>query len=211
MERQALARTGTHICPSVPQGRKRRGRFLGSREEDLPEHPRWQPGPERCRIGGPAQAIGPPGRPANQRTTASEGGLWLLMTKQSPFVLLHLLSLSLSLHLSCLSLFSLQHPPTHPSILPAPRRGTERQLLTRGGRPSLAVWTTPLPLHPLPLPLLPSHSSPSACCPMILFTPPHHHHLCTSVFHITQVTITLASCNVHEMMINGNRFLGLVL
>lgn len=68
----------THVC--FPQRRERGGCFPGGGEKDLPEHSRRQPGPECGRIGGPAQALRPSGGPANQRSTASEGRMRLLMT-----------------------------------------------------------------------------------------------------------------------------------
>lgn len=68
----------THVC--FPQRRECGGCFPGGGKKDLPEHSGWQPGPERGRIGGPAQALCSSGRPVNQRSTASEGRMRLLMT-----------------------------------------------------------------------------------------------------------------------------------
>ena len=165
------------------QGWKCRGRLPGSCKEDLPEHPRWQPGPECCRVRGPAQAVGPPGRPANQRTTASEGRLWLLMTKQTPCPFYTPTPSTPSVppvlvqppaficHLCTSSI-----PPSHSS-----QRGTERQILTRAGAELGCVDYTP--------PLL----SASLCCrlsPRSVSMLSHHPPLSstiwnTSVFHIT--------------------------
>lgn len=79
------------------------GCFPWSRKEDLPKHSRRQPGPERGRVRGPAQAYSPPGWAAQQWRTASEGGLQLLMTMET--------SLSLFLYS-----FPSQLPPLPPSV-----------------------------------------------------------------------------------------------
>lgn len=68
------------LCFFFSQRRECGGCFPGGGEKDLPEHSGRQPGPERGRIRGPAQAVCPAGRQANQRSTASEGSMWLLMT-----------------------------------------------------------------------------------------------------------------------------------
>lgn len=68
------------FCFFPPQRWECRGCFPGGSKKDLPEHSGRQPGPERSRIGGPAQALCSSGRPANQRSTASERRMRLLMT-----------------------------------------------------------------------------------------------------------------------------------
>lgn len=64
----------------VFQRRECGGCFPGGSKKDLPEHSGRQPGPERSWIRGPAQAFCPSRWPANQRSTASEGRMRLLMT-----------------------------------------------------------------------------------------------------------------------------------
>lgn len=59
---------------------ERGGCVSGSSQEDLPEHSGRQSGSERGRVWRAAQTVSAAGRPAHQRTTAAEGGLWLLMT-----------------------------------------------------------------------------------------------------------------------------------
>lgn len=55
------------------------GRSLpGGSEEDLPEHPRWQSGPECCRVGSPAQTVCTSGRPPQRRQPAGQRRLQLL-------------------------------------------------------------------------------------------------------------------------------------
>lgn len=68
------------FCPPPTQRWECRGCFPGGSKKDLPEHSGRQPGPERSRIRGPAQALCSSGRPANQRSTASERRMRLLMT-----------------------------------------------------------------------------------------------------------------------------------
>lgn len=183
------------------QGWKCRGRFPGSCKEDLPEHPRWQPGPERCRVRGPAQAVGPPGRPANQRTTASEGRLWLLMTKQTPFILP---SISLLLPRPSVPPVLVQPPAfichlctssIHPSIhLAASRRGRERQFLTRDQAELGCVDYTLLILSAsLCCRLTPrsvSMSSPIPPLPSTIWNTSVFHITSQMQPHITQVPVT---------------------
>lgn len=79
-----------HCSPITPaallQWRERGGRVPGGCQEDLPEHPRRKPGPERGRVGRTAQTVSPAGRAANERTPAPERRLWLLVTP--PWLLL---------------------------------------------------------------------------------------------------------------------------
>uniref|UniRef100_A0AAX7UWN0 Ras-related protein Rab-14 n=1 Tax=Astatotilapia calliptera TaxID=8154 RepID=A0AAX7UWN0_ASTCA len=62
-----------------PNTRRERGGGLpGGSEEDLPEHSRWQPGPERRRVGSPAQTFDTAGGAPQPRQPASKGRLQLL-------------------------------------------------------------------------------------------------------------------------------------
>uniref|UniRef100_A0A3P8NWU4 Ras-related protein Rab-14 n=1 Tax=Astatotilapia calliptera TaxID=8154 RepID=A0A3P8NWU4_ASTCA len=58
--------------------RERGGGLPGGSEEDLPEHSRWQPGPERRRVGSPAQTFDTAGGAPQPRQPASKGRLQLL-------------------------------------------------------------------------------------------------------------------------------------
>lgn len=79
-----------HSAPVTPaallQWRERGGRVPGGCQENLPEHPRRKPGPERGRVGRTAQTVSPAGGAANERTPAPERRLWLLVTP--PWLLL---------------------------------------------------------------------------------------------------------------------------
>lgn len=54
--------------------------FSGSSKEDLPEYPRWQSGPECCRVWSPAQTVCAAGRSPQRRQSASQRRLQLLTT-----------------------------------------------------------------------------------------------------------------------------------
>lgn len=55
----------------------------GSSKEDLPEHPRWQSGPERCRVGSPAQTVCTARRSSERRQPAGQRRLQLLTTDRN--------------------------------------------------------------------------------------------------------------------------------
>lgn len=79
--------TAAPVTPAaLLQWRERGGRVPGGCQENLPEHPRRKPGPERGRVGRTAQTVSPAGGAANERTPAPERRLWLLVTP--PWLLL---------------------------------------------------------------------------------------------------------------------------
>lgn len=79
--------TAAPLTPAaLLQWRERGGRVPGGCQENLPEHPRREPGPERGRVGRTAQTVSPAGGAANERTPAPERRLWLLVTP--PWLLL---------------------------------------------------------------------------------------------------------------------------
>lgn len=71
------------VLPVFPQRGERGRGLLGSSKEDLPEHPRWQSGPERCRVRSPAQTICAAGRPPQRRQPAGQRRLQLLTTDRN--------------------------------------------------------------------------------------------------------------------------------
>lgn len=71
------------VLPPLPQRGERGGGVPRSGKEDLPEHPRWQSGPERCRVGSPAQAVCAAGRPPEHRQPAGQRRLQLLTTNRN--------------------------------------------------------------------------------------------------------------------------------
>lgn len=68
-----------YLCLNLFPQRGECGRsLLGGSEEDLPEHPRWQSGPECCRVGSPAQTVCTSGRSPQRRQPAGQRRLQLL-------------------------------------------------------------------------------------------------------------------------------------